>query len=270
MTTVTSPGGGAETANNEVSSSFDRPFERVGSRRDLLSDFVAFQQILAFEYNKAGVTSALDWSAYHLETKPPLILPWVPVDAGGLDDVIDGLDWQNGTVNSKAGERAYAPDAVPAGSSARFDDAGQGKHHFQVTFEGNVYSTLKADYHIRLGQGPAASHGIGSPRTVETDDSITLRSYGPSSSTGLPANHVFYHGDGRPFFASFDDDYDDSELSLEPRGDKVILPDGAVFDYDPWTAEIDRLDDGGLATVMRLDRGLGNLKTAPVIEGELV
>ncbi|MEM8952200.1 MAG: hypothetical protein AAGA21_15665 [Pseudomonadota bacterium] len=169
--------------------------------------------------------------------------------AGDIDPFDAGLGLQNGAVLSKAGEHQRSPGGLDAASASHLDAAEQidGKaSDRRVGFDGDDgASRSSADDGGRFDQA-ASRHD---PAAFWVGD--RLASHAAFSSFGslsgdepfvepLPAGRVFFNGDGRPIvLPPIDDGYHDEATSadvLSTDADLMILPDGAVLAYAPWTA----------------------------------
>lgn len=175
--------------------------------------------------------------------------------AGDVDPFGLGSDLQNGAVLGKAGEtqaNAAQMDRIDAGTSPLFDAAepgGLASSHRRVGFGGDdssSHSSASGDDHFDRAadrRDPAAfwvgDHVATHPAFRSLDSSFAEEPF----DDAIPTGRVFFNGDGRPIILSTFDaaDHDQPAAADTPSsdGDLMILPNGAVLAYDPWTASID-------------------------------
>lgn len=268
---TTSSAGGIENTNSQFAAPLDRLFDRVDSDKKLLAEGPAFEKVLLEELGQTGDTSPLGLSATRvlpgdmLRSAPP----WESAEAGAIGILDGGLNQQSGALYTKAGEMSYAPHDVDSSAMAPASDGIHAEHHLRVVFDVEIFNTLNADVHDHGGQRLASSDGVNTPWTVDADnplaDDLISGADGRAPVFDLPMDHVFYNGEGRPIPLS--SVMDDINVSLAAGCDQIILPNGAVFDYDPWAASADRANDSWIAA--NSSRGPGSFANGMVIEGEL-
>lgn len=269
MTVTTSLAAGIESANTEFGTFLDQLSDRIKNGEKLLADGAAFENLLLDELRQAGETSHLSLSVVDLtHDDVPSAPPWEPLEAGAIGLLDGGLSQQNGVVYSRAGEMAYALSAVDGSALTPASDGLHAEQHLRVVFGEDVHKTLNADVHDRHCQPLPSSDGLLTPWTMEAhhplvdDPTSNVTMEGPFLD--LPMDHVFYNGEGRPITLA---SIDNSSVSLAAEGDKIILPDGAIFDYDPWQVSIEGMSEpwGSGASF----DGIGKVAASAVIEGEL-
>ncbi len=175
--------------------------------------------------------------------------------AGDVDPFDFGPDLKNGAVLSKAGESqaiAAKADQIDAGGSSHIDAAEQmalAGSHRRVGFDGDDgasrSSADKGDgFDQTADRHPSAAFRIGD-RVATHPAFLSLGAAFGSESlpTSIPTGRVFFNGDGRPIvLSSIDAEYDDQPAAADASssdGDLMILPNGAILSYDPWTASVD-------------------------------
>lgn len=259
--TTTPLAAGIENRNREFRACLDDLSDRISQGEKLTADGALFEQILADELKQASDTSLLSLSTVD---DLPAAPPWEPLEAGAIGLLDGGFSQQNGVLYSKAGEMSYASLRLDGGDLLTPDlGDGHGQHPWRVVFDGGLEGSMTAGlYDGRGGQPLGFADGANTPWTL---DPLAEPVMPPEPEIVLATEHVFYDGEGRPISL---DSLGSFRESLAADGDKIILPDGAVFDYDPWEASIEGLE--GAWIDHRSFDGLGALSADIVIEGELV
>ncbi len=172
--------------------------------------------------------------------------------AGDIDPFDAGLELQNGAVLNKAGESQALPgrlERLDAASAFHLDAAekiADAAPHRRVGFDSDDgASRSSADDSDHLGRAAnrhdPAAFWIGD-RLASRSAFLNLVSSFDDEPFVEPVTigQVFFNGDGRPIILPpIDDGYHDEATSadvLSTDADLMILPDGAVLAYDPWTA----------------------------------
>lgn len=175
--------------------------------------------------------------------------------AGDVDPFDLGSDLQNGAVLSKVGETRQnlaGTDPVDAGSSSHIaaaEEIALAGPHRRVGFDGDDSSSRSSTsgddrFDRTADRSNAAAFWVGErvathPAFRSLDASFADEPLAGSTSTG----QIFFNGDGRPIILSSIDAGDHDQLAaddaLSSDGDLMILPNGAVLAYDPWTASVE-------------------------------
>lgn len=266
--TMTPLAASLEKANHEFGAFLDELSDRLSKGERLHSDGETFEQVLHNELKQASETSHLSFSASDLAPDEVLSAPpWEPLEAGAIGLLDGGLSLQNGAVYSKAGELAYTPPTRDNDPTALGVDD-QAKHHWRVAFDGTTYETYTSDLRDLGGQPLAFAEGASTPWTMDAHNPMAADLV--STTAGSPdlvmaTEHVFYNGDGRPIPL---DSVDRLSASLAADGDQIILPDGAIFDYNPWEASIEGAHAASIDA--RPLASLNDVHADVIIEGQLV
>lgn len=241
--------------------SADRANERsVATTTAAMPDSIAFERALIDEMMRSGPLPfsdglPVDRSAMsnNAATSPALSIPNADSVHPGTADILDGgTSQQNGALFSKVGEQIPAPDFPDRPLADRGETTGIRPDNTsaanpdprRVSFDiGDSFSTLKADVHgdrsgnLEMHQGaPPAGFVdlrefsiVGSPVGFGHDG-------GTSGTTDRLVHQIFYHGDGRPIVALM---VEASSIDNVTNKSQMILPDGTIYDYEPWIAKVD-------------------------------
>ena len=175
--------------------------------------------------------------------------------AGDVDQLDIAFDLQNGALLNRAGEPQLAGgrnDHVDSAASIptdAADNASAAGSHRRVGFDDSDASARP----FAGGDGFDQSLKDADPAAFWVGDRIVdhpaFRGAGSSfmedpMTEPIPTGRVLFNGDGRPIILpAIDIDYHDEPSGVDSapadEGDLMILPDGAVIAYDPWTAAVD-------------------------------
>ena len=203
----------------------DGPSDGAGDVRTPTGPAAAFERALAAELQRAG-----DLDPYNAGS-------FDPQNGAALSRASDArsASWTDFAADSVAG--GEADDAMPSVLAER-----------RVAFGDQDAPSRRLTADVRSSGFGAYADG----RAFWVGDRVAI----PSASVGSgldPADmqlaepvysgRIFFNGDGRPILlASLDGPDHDPGLAadrLAPDGDLMILPNGAVLSYDPWTAAAD-------------------------------
>lgn len=254
----------------------DSVFQRTDFDAALFADANAFERILAHELRHAGATSPLALSVADLtgpaeRSDPSPILatpPWEPAQTGAAGVLDGGLSLQNGAVFTKAGEGYIAPNQLDALASAGRSGDIAPTDSWRIDFDAGGVDLLKAtiydrqDHLVNIADAapPSWLNDVGfSPTDADNVPSFADR----PSPDNIWMDRVFFNGDGRPILPPRSDERHD----IFADGDVMILPDGAVVAFDPWTAAVDMpvMFDGPV-----MGSSLQGLGGTVIIDGELL
>lgn len=181
--------------------------------------------------------------------------------AGDVDPFDFGPDPQNGAVLDKAGEGRWMSAQAAAADLADMD---------VVDSDTVAWSSRRVGFGDDDGSSRLSGGGGDRfDRGFEADDEAAfwigdrVASHPAYKGRDLPyaedalvqpasIGQVFFNGDGRPIVLPSmdlgDRDAADVDETLSADGDLMILPNGAVVAYDPWTVTIDGLLREGVST----------------------
>ena len=223
MTEMTTSLGGSIGSGEDTSAArLDRLFDRIESGETSLTNDGSFEDVLLEELRRSNDT-------------PASVIP----------DASQAV--QNGNFYTVAGDQSSLGTDIRDSdfldrAAYRFDI----EHHPQrVIFDADAFGSLHADVRDQEGQSRPPFDGLerhwtGDDVGVQSDRLIE-RLDEDAPAFDLPRDHVFFNGDGRPILLS--SVTDDASFSLADDSNQIILPDGAVFDYQPWQTSADATHD---------------------------
>ena len=142
----------------------------------------------------------------------------------------------------------------------------QSVEHVHLAFDAGNHQDPKADFEepgdpkpAYAGRARASERPPGRYFLAECQTPAANRT---NEHFGLPTGQVFFNGEGRPI--PLPASMTRQSVSLSGEGNQIILPDGAVFHYDPWMATI---EDCHVPSPIETT-AFANINVAPAIEGE--
>lgn len=173
--------------------------------------------------------------------------------AGDLDPFDAGFEMQNGAVLSRAAESQQAAGRIDHSDAggvrmADADDKSAAAGPFRrVGFDDDSASSrISSEQGDRFGDILDVDHGAAFRRSdcIATHAAfLGGRSFSVDETPEetLPGGRLFFNGDGRPIIPRASIEIHDEPVVADfscDEGDLMILPNGAVLAYDPWTVTV--------------------------------